>query len=808
MKISRKWIEQLVDLNGVSDQDIATRLTMAGIEVESFENLSEKYNGFVVGSVMEVVKHPNADKLRLCQVDIAGEIKSIICGAPNVSAGQKVPVGLVGALVPHDQHDPDGKPFQLTRAKIRGIESEGMICSEYELALGDDKNGIMVFEEDAPTGKPLAEYLGMDDTIFEVSLTPNRADCLSHLGIARELSSAFSRKLNPKKPSLHETGEPIAKAAKVEVSDPELCPRYSARVVKGIKIGRSPRWLRVAVEKAGMRSINNVVDATNYVMLELGQPLHAFDLNLIEGHKIIVRRPHESEMKFATLDGKERALSSDMLMICDKDSTIAIAGVMGGANSEINPVTTDILIESANFSPSSVRRTSKKLGLSTEASYRFERGVDPNLTLAALDRVTEIIVQTGGGTVAQGVIDIASTKFAPRRIELHVDQVNRLLGTRLASGEIRRLLESIEIHCDKKSETIFVCFAPTFRGDLEREVDLIEEVGRLYGYEKIEEQHQTRLVFDTRFKETNNTEDLKGYLAGSGFNEIVTNSLQPTDVAGFHSESFVKIANPISEDMASLRTSLLPGALQVVKLNLSYGLKDLKLFEMGRIYSSNGGSNGESFAETEMLSILLTGSADPISFDRNGSEFDIFDLKTEVERLLKHLNLDNWDFIPYDSTREYKQVLKLFMNGSEVGILGQVSETALDKFSIKQGVYFAELNLAEILSARKKTNKFHPLPKFPFASFDLAFIVDSSTPVGSLINSLKSLAGNLFRDIYVFDIYSGSGIPEGKISVAFSVILGSDERTLNDGDIARFIENAESKLAKEFAAALRKQSTK
>ena len=805
MKISRKWIEQLVDLNGITDEDIATRLTMAGVEVESYENLSEKYNGFVVGSVMEVVKHPNADKLRLCQVDIAGEIKSIICGAPNVAAGQKVPVGLVGALVPHDQHDPDGKPFQLTRAKIRGIESEGMICSEYELALGEDKSGIMVFEDDAPTGKPLAEYLGLDDTIFEVSLTPNRADCLSHLGIARELSAAFSRKLSSRKPILHETGEQIGKLAKVEVSEPELCPRYSARVVTGIKIGRSPKWLKVAVEKAGMRSINNVVDATNFVMLELGQPLHAFDLNLIAGHRILVRKPLESEAKFATLDGKERELDRDMLMICDKESAIAIAGVMGGANSEINPATADILIESANFSPSSVRRTSKRLGLSTEASYRFERGVDPNLTLTALDRVTEIIVQTGGGMVAQGVIDVAAAKFTPRRIELHVDQVNRLLGTRLASGEIRRLLESIEIHCEKKSETGFVCFAPTFRGDLEREVDLIEEVGRLFGYEKIEEQHQTRLVFDTRFTGTRILDDLKAYLAGSGFNEMVTNSLQPTEVAGYHNENFVRIANPISEDMAAMRTSLLPGALQVVRLNLSYGLKDLKLFEMGRIYSTNGGSDSASFAENEMLSILLTGAADPISFDRSGAEFDIFDLKSEVERLLRHLNLDNWDFIPYDSTKEYKHALKLFMNGSEVGIFGQVSDEALGQFSIKQSVQFAELSLAEILAARKKTNKFRPLPKFPFASFDLAFIVDSNTPVGSLLNSLKSLAGNLFRDISVFDIYSGSGIPEGKTSVAFSVILGSDERTLNDGDIARFIENAESKLAKEFSAALRRQ---
>ncbi len=808
MKISRNWLEQLVDLAGISDQDIATRLTMAGVEVESYENLSEKYQGFVVGKVLEVAKHPNADKLHLCRVDIGGEIKSIICGAPNVAAGQKVPVGLAGALVPHDQHDPEGKPFKLTRAKIRGVESEGMICSEFELALGDDKNGIMVFDESAETGKPLPEFLGLDDTVFEVSLTPNRADCLSHLGVARELSAAFAKKLNPGKPRIHETGDPVAKTAKVEVTAPDLCPRYSARVIKGIKIGQSPRWLKVAVEKAGMRSINNVVDATNYVMLELGQPLHAFDLNLIGGHKIVVRRPHGDEAKFTTLDGKEREIDGDMLMICDKDKMVAVAGVMGGENSEINPATVDILIESASFSPSSIRRASRKLGLSTEASYRFERGVDPNLTLAAVDRVTEIIVEIAGGKVAQGVIDVAPAKFTPRKIDVHVEQVNRLLGTRLASGEIKRLLESIEIRCEKKSETTFICFAPTFRGDLEREVDLIEEVGRLYGYEKIDELHQTKLVLDTRFKEADPIEDLKGYLAGAGFNEMITNSLQPTDIAGFDGRPFVSIANPISEDMAAMRTSLLPGALETVRLNLSHGLKDLKLFEMGRTYSVGGDSKGEPFAETEMISLLLTGLADPISFDRNASEFDVFDIKSEVERLISYLNLDNWDFIPYDSTKEYKEELKLFMNGSEAGTLGQVSETALGQFSIRQSVYFAELNLTKIRAARKKSSKFIPLPKFPFASFDLAFIVSSDVPVGNLINSLKSLAGNLLRDISVFDIYSGSGIPEGKKSVAFSVVLGSDERTLNDSDIAGFIRNAEERLAKEFAASLRKQSTK
>ncbi len=806
MKISRGWLEQFVDLNGISSGEIASRLTMLGIEVESFENLSEKYEGFVVGSVLEVEKHPNADRLSLCKVDVGSGIVSIVCGAPNVAAGQKVIVGQIGATVPHDQHDPEGKPFQLVKAKIRGVESEGMICSEYELDLGGDKNGIMVLDNSAQAGKPLAEYLGLDDTIFDVSLTPNRSDCLSHLGIARELASAFAKRLKPRRMNLRESDEPITGAAKVDVAAEDLCPRYSARVIKNIKLGPSPQWLKSAVEKVGMRSINNVVDATNYVMLELGQPLHAFDLDLLKRKHIVVRRPKPEEKVFTTLDGKERNIGPDMLMICDTEKTVAIAGVMGGVNSEINPGTKNILIESANFSPFSIRGTSKTLGLSTEASYRFERGVDPNLTLTALDRVSEIIRETAGGEVARGVIDIANGKFTPRRVELHVDNVNRILGTRLASGEIKRYLDSIEIITDKKSETILTCSIPTFRYDIEREADLIEEVGRVYGYEKIADAVNTKLLFDTRFKEDDSVEDLRSFLAGAGFNEIMTNSLQPTEIAAMFETNPVTLANPISEDMAAMRTSMLPGMLDAIRRNLSYGLKNMKLFEIGRIYSlSEKSQKVGNFLEKEVLSFALTGKADPFSFDREEFEFDVFDLKSEIGRVLEHLNLDSWDFISYDKTKEYEQLLKLFVNGVEVGIAGQATLNVLEEFAIEQSVCFAELDLRKVVSARKANVGFQPLPRFPYASLDLAFFVNIETEVGNLVKSLRGIAGNMVKDISVFDIYSGEIVPEGKKSVALTISLGSDERTLNDSDITRFINDAEQRLSREFSATLRKQ---
>jgi phenylalanyl-tRNA synthetase beta chain len=812
MKISRKWLEQFVDLAEITDHDIASRLTMLGIEIESFENLSEKYKGFVVGSVLEVEKHPNADRLSLCKVDIGNGIKSIVCGAPNVAAGQKVAVGLVGALVPHSQHDPDGKPFELTRVKIRGVESEGMICSANELDLGDDKNGIVVFENDAMVGKPLAEYLGLDDAIFEVSLTPNRADCLSHLGIARELGSAFSKKLKFKRVNNHESDEAINGIVKIDVDASDLCPRYSARAIRDIKVGSSPQWLRSALEKIGMRSVNNVVDATNFVMIELGQPLHAFDLSLIKKKKIIVRRPTTEETKFTTLDGKERAIDPNMLMICDAEKIVAIAGVMGGMNSEINSETKDVLIESANFLPFSIRKTSKTLGLSTEASYRFERGVDPNLTLLALDRVAEIIAETAGGEVAKGIIDVAAIKFAPRKIELHIDNVNKVLGTRLASGEIKRYLDSIGIQCEKKNETVLNCWVPSFRGDIEREIDLIEEVARVYGYEKIDDSLQTKIVFDARFRENGHAADITDFLVGAGFNEIVTNSLQPfpADETVSHDAKFVMIANPISEDMAAMRTSMLPGMLHVIKTNLSFGTKNMKLFEIGKIYSVSEENqiprSGTNFLEQNVISISLIGSADPHSYDRKAFGFDIFDMKSEIDRLFAHLNLDYWDFISYDNNKDYEQSLKVFVNGVEVGMAGRVSRETVVKFDIGQNVYFAQLNLAGVqLANKKEVKRYQPIPRFPFASIDLAFIVNFETSVGELTKALKNAAGNIVRDISVFDIYSGEGIPEGKKSVAFNIALGSEERTLNDRDIAQFISRAEDSLSKQFSAALRKQ---
>lgn len=808
MKISRKWLEKFVNLNGISDEDIANKLTMRGIEVESFENLSAKYKGFVIGKVLEVTRHPNAEKLKICKVETGTEVKSIICGAPNVAVGQYVPVALAGAIIPHDQHDPDGKPFKLARVKIRGVESQGMICSEYELDLGNDRTGIMVFEEDIPVGTPLAKFLEIEDTIFEISITPNRSDCLSHIGIARELASAFSRKLQPPHYNIHEGNKRVDQFAKVEVLDNALCPRYSGRVVLNTKVVQSPRWLRSSLQRVGMRSINNVVDATNFVMLELGQPLHAFDLDRLNGKKILVRKAYQSEAKFTTLDGKERDIDPEMLMIADAEKVVAVAGVMGGQNSEINSTTTNIFIESANFLPSSIRRTSKKLGLSSEASYRFERGVDPNLTILAADIAAAIIQETGGGEIAAGVIDCKTSDFNQRKINLSIKRVNQLLGLNLTPGEIIQLLATIEIYSVEKSKDELQCLIPTFRGDITREADIIEEVARLYGYDKIPEVLKTELSFDTRFKEDKITDEIRNFLVGAGFVEIVTNSLQPRNLAHDKSDEVVLLANPISDEMAAMRTSLLPSTLAVVKTNLSHSVTNLKLFEIGRTYTASLTRQlVGTFLEKDRLGIALTGLADPISHDRPEHSFDIFDIKSEIERLLERFKLDNWEFISYDNSKEYAHSLKLVVNGKDAGTLGQISAMRLSEYDIEQDVMFAEIDLDVLAAGLKKEIRFKTLPKFPFAFIDLSFIVDANVPVGNLISSIKRVAGKNFRDINLFDVYIGKGIPEEKKSVAFSVAVGSDDRTLNDSDISDFISNVEHQLKEDFGALLRKQKT-
>ncbi|MBI3189986.1 MAG: phenylalanine--tRNA ligase subunit beta, partial [Ignavibacteriales bacterium] len=579
MRISLKWLRQYVDIN-VTPEDLAHRLTMVELEVEDIEYMGAKYDKFVVGKVLEVSKHPNANKLTVCKVDVGTEVLQIVCGAPNVAPNQIVPVGLSGAVVPHNQNDPEGKPFTLSNVKLRGVDSYGMICSVSELGLGDDKDGIMVLESSAKVGSPLAEYLGQDDIVFEVGITPNRADALSHVGIAREVGALLDGKLKLPEIKLHESKELASNHASILIEDAENCPRYSGRVLFNVKVAESPKWLQDFLIAVGVRPVNNVVDVTNYVLLEIGHPLHAFDYDTLTGHKIVVRRASEGE-KFIALDHKERTLKSETLMICDGEKNIAVAGVMGGENTEITSSTVNVLLESAYFNPTSIRRTSKYLGITSDASQRFERGANPNITDWAIDRAASLIQEICGAKVLSGVIDVYPQKIEPRTVPLRVNRTNQILGTDLNKTTVTNLLKKLELKplvskaSQKTDELLFE--VPTFRIDLEREVDLIEEVARVFGYDNIQTDVTSQFSFSSDPPKRDFETELREWFVGRGFNEAVINSMNDIETAHLSSPDYVEVANPISKDMAALRTSLLTGLLNCVRSNLFHGTKTVRL---------------------------------------------------------------------------------------------------------------------------------------------------------------------------------------------------------------------------------------
>jgi phenylalanyl-tRNA synthetase beta chain len=810
MKISLNWLRNYVDWPGTVEE-LASGLTMAGLEVESIERLGEKYNNFVVGQIVEVQKHPNADKLTVCSVSTGRDRLRIVCGAPNVARGQKVVVGRVGAVIPRNQHDPDGKPFVLDRIKIRGVDSEGMICSEFELGLGSDAQGILILPREAEVGTPLATYLGLEDTVLEIGITPNRPDCLSHLGVAREVAAIFGRKL--KKPAVRLTESKIhtKKVAGVRVENLGDCPRYTARVVRNASVGPSPKWIQDSLKAVGLRPVNNVVDVTNYVLMEIGHPLHAFDFNKLEGHRIVVKRAKEGQA-FTTLDGKTRTLRSDTLMICDGSRPVAIAGVMGGANTEITDSTKDILIESAYFDPRSIRRTSRHLGLSTDASQRFERGADPSVTEYAVDRCAQLVQEVCGGEVLKGAIDVYPKKIHPRKIPLRTSKVNGILGTDLSSNEITRILSSLEIeNIGAKGKETVKCMtfaAPTSRPDLEREIDLIEEVARIYGYDHIKTKLETGLKFSLAASRGAFSEALRNILAGHGFREIVTNSMQPKSVASISGTPPIEVLNPISEDMSALRTSLVPGVLEVIRHNIDHGTESLRLFEIGNVFrKAQEGEKGkyfDSYVEEERLIISCTGRAHAPSWDVADRPVDPFDLKGEFEALLQKIFLDKIKYIYYPTTNTLSEFcVGIEINGGYVGFLGKLRFDIAKEFGIEQDVYLAEVSLHLLQQSVGQKRDYVALPKFPPVRRDLAIVVDSNIPVGEVEGAIRDSSGPLLNSLRLFDLYTGNQIESNKKSCAFSLEFLSGDRTLTEEEIDLQIERIVRHLRQKLNAELR-----
>ncbi len=798
MRISHNWLKRYIDIK-LKPRQLAEGLSMLGLEVEHYEEQSKTYEGFVVGEVLECQRHPNADRLTVCRVNTGKEQLQIVCGAPNVAAGQKVAVGLVGATVPQNQHDPNGKPFVLQKIKIRGTESSGMICSEYELDLGDDKDGIKILDPSASVGTPLARYLRRTDTVYDVEITANRGDWLSHIGVAREVGALTGKPLKAFSARPRESKEPAAKHASVQIRDVEKCPRYIARVLRNVTVQPSPAWLQDLLIAVGVRPINNIVDITNFVMLETGQPLHAFDYDLLDGHRIIVRCANEGE-RFVTLDGKERILNADTLMICDAGRSVAIAGVMGGMNSEISEKTRNVLLESAFFSPANIRRTSKQVGLSTDASQRFERSVDIDMTLTAADRAAQLFQELAGAEVLKGSIDKYPKKRRPQAVNLRVARTNAVLGTDLTAAKISSFLNRLGIGVKKGKSGTISAVIPPHRNDLSEEIDLIEEVARIYGYNNIEIRTDARVSFVAEPAQEDVEDVMREILVGAGFNEMVTNSLQNRAHALLSGELTVEVLNPVSVDMQMLRPSLIPGALDVVQHNFNHGQPSIRMFEFGKVYRRTGtiSDSLEGFIEERRLLLVLAGSYQPQHYSSSSREYDFFDMKGEVESLLSKFFLDKYRLIYYDNGKPLSAGnIDVEIQGTYAGFLGTLRKPIAATFDIEREVYLCELNVDVLQKAWKRRTKFTQLPKFPGVARDLAFVVDSALRQSDLEKVIREAGGTLLKSLNLFDVYVGEPLGAGKKSLAYALELQPSDHTLTDQEanavIARIVDLAKNR---------------
>ena len=798
MLLSIKWLNDYIDLSDVSVDEIVEKLTASGLEVDEVTDLRKKYENIVVGYVEKSEKHPNADKLSVCQVNDGEKTYNVVCGAPNVATGQKVAFAKVGAVIPEGG-------FKIKKAKLRGVVSEGMICSGKELEINDDHSGIMVLDENLPAGKPVAEVFGLDDVILEVAITPNRADALSHIGIARDLAALFGREVKYPEVNITEASEKASDVASVEILNADDCPRYSARVVKGVTIKESPRWLKEKLTAVGLRPINNVVDVTNFVLYEIGQPLHAFDLNMLSGKKIVVRNADDGE-KFITLDSKERELKANNLMICDAEKPVAIAGVMGGENSEVTDETKDILIESAYFNPSSIRKTAKQLGLTTDSSYRFERGTNPEITVWAATRAAQLIAELAGGEILSGAIDVYPKPVERKKIKLRYARVNKILGYEVNPETVRDILKRLELGILDENENDLTVEVPAFRHDLEREIDLIEEVARIYGYDKIPDISHVNITLSVKVDETSNKEKIRDLLVGLGYREIITNSLLNKEL----SEKFGKplsVLNPQSAEMTNPRTSLLPGMLQTISRNIKVQERNLKLFEIGHIFNRiNDEINSfDDFSEDETLAFAVTGNKFEKEWFTNPVKFDFYDLKGDLEEfLLKYYGTKKYVLeykeLPQGCFYDYGTFVKV--QNKEVGFFGKLNADLLKEFDIKQDVFVCELNIGA-LPAPDKKRTYKEVLRFPKVYRDMAFVVDKTIDAGKVAEVIKKGSSALLKNIRLFDIFESDALGKNKKSLAFELEYYDNSRTLTEEEVDKDFWSAIERVKKELNAELR-----
>ncbi len=808
MQVSFKWLQEYVDID-ITPEELAEKLTNAGVTVDEIEYLNKGIEGVVVAKVLTVQKHPNADKLSLCQVTTDNEnVYQVVCGAPNVRDGQIVPFALVGANLPGN--------VKIKKAKLRGVESQGMICSAQELGIDDEslpseqREGILVLDPSAPLGEDIVKYLNLDDCILKLDLTPNRGDCLSVINIAREIGAILGKKVKLPEISFAEIDKNVHDFVQIKIDAPDLCYRYAARIVEGVTIKPSPLWLQHRLRCSGIRPINNVVDITNYILLEYGQPLHAFDYNFLEQGQIIVRQAKPGE-KIVTLDGQERELTEEMLLITDPTKAVAVAGVMGGENSEVKETTTTVLIESAYFNPKSIRRTSTGLGLRSESSLRFEKGINIETVVEACNRAAQLMADLAGGRILKGVADNYPTPIKRTVIHLQLDKINKVLGTALTDKEIKGILTRLDFLILQEDGEKITVEVPPYRPDITIPEDLIEEVARLYGYENIPVTLPEGVTSQgQKTAEQKLRDKILEVLSFRGLYEVINFSfinknhfdklLLPEDDSR---RNAIPLLNPLSEEQGYMRTSILPGLLVNLQKNINKRNENIGIFELGKIYLPQ--SQGQDITREKMTLGIAVSGVLVSDWQEKGRKVDFYYLKGILEDLFDKLNIINVDFVPCKDNPSYHpgRTAKVYVNNEQIGILGQVHPLVLENYDLPKEVYIAEIDVDVLFKIGQGKVEFKQLPKFPSVSRDLAIVVKDQVLAKDLIEKIKELGGELLVELQIFDVYKGGQIPSDSKSIAFSLTFQAMDRTLTDKEINEIFDRIQNSLGVHFGATLR-----
>ncbi|MBS5786741.1 MAG: phenylalanine--tRNA ligase subunit beta [Clostridioides difficile] len=794
MLVPLKWLRDYVDID-IDVNEFADKMTMSGSKVEKVDFYGENIENVVVGKIIEIKQHENADKLIVTKVDIGEKVIQIVTGAQNVSEGDYIPVAVHGAKLPGG--------VKIKTGKLRGEVSEGMMCSAEELGIDphyvkeNSKDGILLldFEDSYELGKDVREVLGLNDALIEFEITSNRPDCRCILGIAREAAVTLGKNTKYPKVEVKESDEEIK--FDINIENPDLCRRYSARMVRDVKIEPSPYWMQRKLIEAGVRPINNIVDITNFVMLELGQPMHAFDLKQVSTGKIVVRNAEDGE-KFVTLDDTERELDKDMLVITNGERSLALAGVMGGANSEVTDDTTEILFESANFKAENVRATSKKLGLRTESSSRFEKGINQDLANLAVDRAAQLVELLGAGRVLKGVVDEYPTKHEPKSITVNVDRINRLIGVEIPASEMIAILESLEFKCELNSSNEIIAKVPSFRLDMEQEADFVEEIARIYGYDKIptlELEGNPTIGMKTDKQKFSDT--VKDSLVALGSDEILTYSfVSPRGIDKINEpkdstrHNFVKILNPLGEETSVMRTTLIPNMLDVVATNVSHRVEELSVFELGHIFE---------------VAVVEPNQLDRLCIGMYGKGKDFFTLKGMVETVFEKIGFAGYEIEPENNNTTFHpgRCAKIVYNNKNIGTLGELHPDVIENYDLGQRVYVAEIDVDSVFANSDETALYKPLPKYPSTSRDIALVVKDNIYVKQIDDIISANGKGLVEDFKLFDVYTGNQIEKGYKSIAYSITYRSKDRTLTDEDVAKVHDKILSELSEKLDANLR-----